>query len=94
MACISDKANYLRCADATDRKVDTLASVNEKISNFLRHDRVAIQSQYPKSMTINREVESCETTTSDQFHPCNLRYVMNHNYMSQDENVKNSAKKL
>ena len=73
MACISDKTNNLRCADATDRKVDTLASVNEKISNFLRRYRIAIQSQYPKSMTINREVESCETSAADQFHSCNLR---------------------
>ena len=68
-----DITNNLRWANTTDSKIDALACIDEKITDFLWYNRLAIQFQYPKSVTINREVESSEPSTTDQFHSRNLR---------------------
>ena len=51
-------------------------SIDKNVSDFLWYDRLAVQFQYPKSMTIDREVESCEPSTVNHLHPCDLRYDM------------------
>ena len=70
--CVSDTTSDVRSADAAKSQVNALACIDENVRDFLWYDRMAIQFQYPKSMTINREVESCEPRTANQLHSCNL----------------------
>ena len=70
---VSDTPSDVRSADTTKSQVDTLAGINEEVGDFLWYDRMAIQFQNPKCVTINREVESCEPSTANQLHSCNLR---------------------
>ena len=70
---VSDTPSDVRSADTTKSQVDTLAGIDKKVGDFLWYDRMAIQFQNPKCVTINREVESCEPSTANQLHSCNLR---------------------
>ena len=58
--CVSDTTSDVRSADAAKSQVNALACIDENVRDFLWYDRMAIQFQNPKCVTINREVERSE----------------------------------